>query len=316
MYNRTHQERLISREEAAYMLGVTPQTVSNWTRNGILRVRKVGRNFRYDRQSIDSLFDSLTDVREAEQKIQRLQEEYSKVSGELRSRLAVERRALDLFPPNVHVGSELREYGIRMVSCLSKVYLSDKEGEILGMLLQGKDLADIATVFRHQKDWILKIAGRACRRLLRTKDLATIVKEHDSLQTMNRHLADVVCWQNEKIAELSYLKQNQERVERNGLTQEEIDKARILLQPIAETGLSARAKNCLKSIDIKTVRDILCYRYSELLRLRNFGRKTLTEVKDFITDAGLSWEMNAGGLLERYAIYQSNVSRFHDEEVQ
>ena len=56
--------------------------------------------------------------------------------------------------------------------------------------------------------------------------------------------------------------------------------------PIEELDLSVRAFNCLKANDISTVGQLLAKKEEELLSLRNFGRKSLDEIKEKLVEKG------------------------------
>jgi DNA-directed RNA polymerase subunit alpha len=56
--------------------------------------------------------------------------------------------------------------------------------------------------------------------------------------------------------------------------------------PIEELDLSVRAFNCLKANDIATVGQLLTKKEEELLSLRNFGRKSLDEIKEKLVEKG------------------------------
>lgn len=64
-----------------------------------------------------------------------------------------------------------------------------------------------------------------------------------------------------------------------------------LLRSVHELELSVRAANCLKNADIKTIGDLVQRTESEMLRTKNFGRKSLNEIKEILTEMGLSLGM-------------------------
>lgn len=66
----------------------------------------------------------------------------------------------------------------------------------------------------------------------------------------------------------------------------------LLLKPIDELELSVRAHNCLMHADIKRIIDLVNLSEDEGLRIKNFGRKSLTEVKESMKAFGLSFGMN------------------------
>ncbi|MBK7993692.1 MAG: hypothetical protein IPK14_09775 [Blastocatellia bacterium] len=57
--------------------------------------------------------------------------------------------------------------------------------------------------------------------------------------------------------------------------------------PIEHLELSVRAYNCLRNADVKTLRELLQKSERELLMTRNFGRKSLNEIKEILSAMGL-----------------------------
>jgi len=66
----------------------------------------------------------------------------------------------------------------------------------------------------------------------------------------------------------------------------------LLLKPIDELELSVRAHNCLINAGIKRIIDLVNLSDEDSLKIKNFGRKSLTEVKDNMKAFGLSFGMN------------------------
>lgn len=64
-----------------------------------------------------------------------------------------------------------------------------------------------------------------------------------------------------------------------------------LNKPVAELELSVRAANCLAAADIVTIRDLVTKSEQEMLKYRNFGRKSLNEIKAILNDMGLFFGM-------------------------
>jgi DNA-directed RNA polymerase subunit alpha len=67
---------------------------------------------------------------------------------------------------------------------------------------------------------------------------------------------------------------------------------RILTTPVDELELSVRSHNCLKAANINTIADLVSRQESELLKFRNFGRKSLAELTSIIEDFGLTFGMD------------------------
>lgn len=73
---------------------------------------------------------------------------------------------------------------------------------------------------------------------------------------------------------------------------------KILKRSIEELELSVRATNSLRGANINTVADLVRREESELLRFRNFGRKSLDEIKEKIQELGLQFGMDVDKYLE------------------
>jgi DNA-directed RNA polymerase subunit alpha len=67
-----------------------------------------------------------------------------------------------------------------------------------------------------------------------------------------------------------------------------------LLRSIEELDLSVRSYNCLKNAGVKTLADLVQRTESEMLRTKNFGRKSLNEIKEILSGMGLSLGMKLG----------------------
>ena len=67
---------------------------------------------------------------------------------------------------------------------------------------------------------------------------------------------------------------------------------RILTTPVDELELSVRSHNCLKAANIHTISDLVSRQESEMLKFRNFGRKSLAELTEIIDGYGLNFGMD------------------------
>ena len=65
----------------------------------------------------------------------------------------------------------------------------------------------------------------------------------------------------------------------------------MLSKPIEELDLSVRSANCLKNANIRTIRELVQKSEGEMLKTKNFGRKSLDEIKDVLASLGLSFGM-------------------------
>jgi len=74
-------------------------------------------------------------------------------------------------------------------------------------------------------------------------------------------------------------------IPRSGIGNENLDKS------VEELELSVRSYNCLKNANIRTIRELVQKTEGEMLKTKNFGRKSLNEIKDILATMGLSLGM-------------------------
>jgi DNA-directed RNA polymerase subunit alpha len=80
---------------------------------------------------------------------------------------------------------------------------------------------------------------------------------------------------------------------------EEIARIRTTLnKQVDELELSVRSSNCLRAAEIKTIGDLVQKTETEMLKYRNFGRKSLKEIQDILSDMGMHFGMDVTRYLE------------------
>ena len=67
---------------------------------------------------------------------------------------------------------------------------------------------------------------------------------------------------------------------------------KLLKTSLADLDLSVRAYNCLKAADIKTLGELATLDISDMMKFRNFGKKSLTELEQLVADKGLHFGMD------------------------
>jgi DNA-directed RNA polymerase subunit alpha len=66
----------------------------------------------------------------------------------------------------------------------------------------------------------------------------------------------------------------------------------LLKTKLVDLDLSVRALNCLKAADVESLGDLVTFNKNDLLKFRNFGKKSLTELEDLVKAKGLEFGMN------------------------
>ncbi len=77
---------------------------------------------------------------------------------------------------------------------------------------------------------------------------------------------------------------------------------KLLKMSVDELELSVRSHNCLKAANIKTIGDLVRREESEMMKFRNFGRKSLNELNSILGERGLQFGMD----VEKYLKNEDN----------
>jgi len=81
--------------------------------------------------------------------------------------------------------------------------------------------------------------------------------------------------------------------EDNVVDEEMLHMRKLLKTSLADLDLSVRAYNCLKSADVRTLGELAKLEISDMMKFRNFGKKSLTELEQLIDEKALTFGMDA-----------------------
>lgn len=91
------------------------------------------------------------------------------------------------------------------------------------------------------------------------------------------------------------------RVEIRKPQKTEFESNLALTKPVSELELSVRSANCLQNAEIKFIHELVSKTEGEMLRTKNFGRKSLNEIKEILTKMGLNLGMKVDSILKENA---------------
>ena len=74
--------------------------------------------------------------------------------------------------------------------------------------------------------------------------------------------------------------------------EESLHMRQLLKTKLIDMDLSVRALNCLKAAEVETLGDLVSYNKNDLMKFRNFGKKSLTELEELVVLKGLSFGMD------------------------
>lgn len=295
--------RMISRQEAADLLNVSGQTISNWVEKGVLNGHYScdGRNtMLIDRKSIEKYFDTLEDLAFMEKRISLQRKTLKEESDALENDLKDMTKAKYLF------GKGIPAFFLRDIfDCILYVagdeLLREREKDVLNQLLSGKTLEDVADHYDLTRSRILQIVNQAINKISTMKSWPKVHDEYKRICEENRRITVLLECQQNHIKDLEIQLGLQEKTDggESGLPgYSKMELAEVLGRRLVDESLTVRSLNCLKAADIETVGQLVRFRKTDLLKFRNFGKKSLTELDDYLDSLHLSFGMDVDRLVD------------------
>lgn len=302
--------RLISRQEAARLLGVEEQTISNWIASGLITAHTLKRRQYVDKETLVSHFDTFLQLEQTDKRLAAKLQEAEKREA------ALDRRIEEISKAEAVAPTSMPQWFIASVfsailSVAGSDVLSKREDEILSDINNGNTIGQESQKFGLSRERILLIIHKAFRKMSAMKNYSDLRKECLELRKENLALRNQSILLSKRVGELTeaqagradYIKKSvPSRYQgKDGLAQ----LMDLFSFRLADTDLSIRTLNSLKSADVNTVGDLVQLDQRVLLRFRNFGKRCLTETIDFLDSFGLHFGMDVT------AIVQENIRISH-----
>lgn len=315
--------KLIQVTEAAERIGVSRQTLENWGKNGTLRIRTMGKTGNahwVDADTIDELGDTMQEVEHAREMLKKeladIQSEYRKERDLLRD-LRREVMMIGKFGSGV----DKKEFYLHIPIMLCELgILKEREARIMCMVINGDDIGWIAEQYGLTRSRIAQIFYKGCRKASYLENIKAHLDEFERMKIDNAELKGCVKTLRQELE--AYRKAEQDLKDMNTAEYiEDIKKKDEMLKlfgtRLVDCDISVRALNCLRyyrdlegSKDIETIGDLCKLHKTDLLKQRNFGKKSLIELDDFLEDRGLSFGMDVD------RIYRERImERIEDEDM-
>lgn len=173
--------------------------------------------------------------------------------------------------------------------------IDERQCKVLKMMIDGDSLEEVANYYNLTRGRIRQIFEKACRKIRRVE---CIKGKLDSIHALKLELLDTKRLLNAAVEKLSLHEQVEhslsEEHEREELIKEfeRSDELVNILNTSIIDLVSNRALNCLKFVGVETLGDLVQLKETEMLRYRNFGKKSLNELKELLEKYGLSFDMN------------------------
>lgn len=280
--------------DAARYLGLTKQTIRNLVDRGMIRTAFLGKNdMAYVlREDVEALLPKTRAMADEEQAIESLTKQLRTIGRVTDKDLQQARRCREAYLD--------RHYGIRNLPAAIDMWealydglmdvfgkdtpLTERERIILRQSISGQSFDELQAVFGVSKERIRQIAGKLRWQLRHLQD--SLRQARDSRVALEKENTEL----RRRVAELE-----------SSRAAEKTDSGASLLESggytldtrLEDCRLSFRTLNCCRSADVRTIRDLVQLDKSDLLRWRNFGKKSLREIFEFLDSLGLSLGMRA-----------------------
>ncbi|MBO4785572.1 MAG: helix-turn-helix domain-containing protein, partial [Prevotella sp.] len=278
------EQKYIKASDVAEKFGVTRQTIRNWIDKGLLAAVKLDNCHYVTMESVKVIEDKYSEIVVVEgaleayvNKQKATYEEY-KASVELLRQSSAENTKICLIKPRL---TELVRimFGIVRVS----QYGERRGDDMIELLLHGYDVKYIAEKYGISPERVHQIVEKDLRILNCEGQQYIKIKEE------NERLKEEILTLKANVNSLrSFREPGAENLEYSKVDVQES----ILTKRLVDCDISVRTLNCLKSEDIETVGDLARRNKTDLLKLRNFGKKCLIEIDDLLNDLGLEWGTN------------------------
>ena len=274
--------RTMTRNKAAEALGVTPQTISNYVKEGILGGFIGIKNTLYvNAEDVDKYLKKYRFIAVKEEMIDRKLRGLKDRENEINDRLADTRKEI------LGAKSYKTPSAIILAKALFRAAmiprLSTREMDIIDMYIEGESLQEIADVFSLTSTRVNQILAKALRKFTeQTGEITANLRENSELEAEIHSL---------KLSVAALKKEYNDYRLSHGDTEDENPSCppEILLKSIDDCGFSIRIVIALKWTDIYDVNGLVTrfYRFEDILKIRNIGRGSLCEIRNFMDEHNL-----------------------------
>ena len=277
-----NESKLITRNEAAELIGTTRQTVQNWIDKGVLTAKPIGKNVYVSRNEIDALLGDMKNVEEARKKLEDERQDIERLRKQEDEQLHQLRIELKVLPPCLEAGVRI-EFLSRILDMAGESGITHRERRVLSDILGGLSIESIANDLGLTRERIRQIAYKAVRKSAELINLSKVVNENQKLKTELNEVNLTVTALRERLEK--YEKKEQRKSEHRNIVA-------LLSTNVRELNVSVRLLNCFAYAGIYTLADAVKLRESDYTKMRNFGKKSLQELEELLESNGLQFGMN------------------------
>lgn len=298
--------QLISIQEAANRLGVSRQTIMNWAKRRLIKLNNTSKEKNFslvDWETLEPLCGTVQEMLVAKEWFELKTKDYNDATRKLEQMIKDtndEIIARKRFYPFL----DAKQFYLSIPKMLQEIgVLNAREANVVTMLIDGKTFEDISEELYISRERVRQIFAKAIRKSTHIAHLKEDLDAYEALKKKYTNLQESVKVMEEDVKEyIAYKEKTQGKVENAESIAEEERLLGQLATPMNDFDLSVRTLNCLRYSDIKTLGELVRLAKSDVMKIRNFGRKSLTELDDLIEELGLQWGMDVDLLYRKNAM--------------
>lgn len=282
-------ERMTRNDAAAY-LGVDPQTITNWVNKGLLGG--------YNDKSSKRFWVNADDVKKYSEKYKMLSVSEDLLDREQKELLASERKVNAKIQMLMHDALNISSFSYDKIggSLCTLLDLTSqcgmREKKIMQAFFNGDRISNIAEEFELSRERVRQIVIKAIRKFnYAIEELADLKQENNSLKEEIKNV------------KMQLIMQEGEKEEERS---EDVPSSVFSIR-LVNCNLPVRVLNVTKAADIDTIGDLVQYSKFDMVKFRNFGKKSLVQLDEFIHEMGLEWGM------DKAKIYARGIQRMKDD---
>lgn len=275
--------RLITRQEAARLLDVSTQTVSNWIEKGYIKAHMLDNHLLVDRETIEYHFDSLQDWAHLEKTVEEKTEYLRKADFNLEFEINDLLEARDRLKDDRLYGVYrwITEYATMSADGL----FTEQQQKIFHRMINNGSADYIGKELGLSRSRVVDTFFNCLRKIAKVIDLAKTQEKWDEMEQENKRLK----LQNASlIQQLNEYKANMAAQTATPSIPENEAKIKLLGSNFEEFAFSVRATNVLRGLGCVTMADVACLKKADLMNAKLCGKKTVEDIEKLLADHGLS----------------------------
>lgn len=311
-------QKMIRRADVATMLGVTRQTITNWAQKGIIHAKNINNEQYFSEEEINQLTTFATDYAKSQKLLQR------EIDAAKQNRANVQLSRMDEIARRRYLRL-CDKYGITKEfykSVINMLYevgdLRSREADVLLMLLNNCSYEELAEEYGLTRERVRQIAMKAIRKSRELKNLAEKIEHIKQLETDNMSL---------RVANKALMQEIQTLREIKGVKTEEKPTIPFATDPFLTFlstkvvdihGLSVRAKNIMRYAGDRnydtTIADVCRLSKTDILKVRNCGKKSLQEIEDYLERHNAFLSMDVDEIMKKRMEYMLNKEKDYERD--